>query len=214
VLQIVVESAQRDYNGLTCNLEAAMLKVVRGIVGGVVRQFAGRLSVLCLVAGMAGVSLAEPVTIERDSALRAEPRTDAGVVGNLAQGAAGNAVARQGAWVQVKSGAVTGWLYSFNVRFGAVSTGAGEGSGTGSALGRVFGPRQRVNVTATIGIRGLDEEDLKQAKLDAGQLQELDGFAASLEQAEAHANQVGLSANQVEYLAQPAQSGGESGVQQ
>jgi hypothetical protein len=68
----------------------------------------------------------------------------------------------------------------------------------------VFGPRQRVNVTATIGIRGLDEEDLKQARLDAGQLQELDGFAASLEQAEAHANQV-------EYLAQPAQSSGESG---
>ncbi len=184
-----------------------MLKVVR-------RLCCGLPMLLCLLAVMAGPALAEPVTVERDSALRAEPRTDAGVVGNLAKGAAGDAVARQGAWVQVKSGAMTGWLYSFNVRFGAVTAGAGEGSGAGSALGRVFGPRQRVNVTATIGIRGLDEEDLKQAKFDAGQLQALDGFAASRGQADAYADQAGLSASQVEYLSQPAQSSGEAGSSQ
>jgi hypothetical protein len=180
-----------------------MFKAVFKAMFEVVRRLCSRWFVLFLAAGIAGTAGAEPVTVERESVLRVEPRNDAGVVGNLAQGAAGDAVARQGAWVQVKSGTVTGWLYSFNVRFGAVTAGAG-GSGAGSALGRVFGPRQRVNVTATIGIRGLDEEDLKQARLDAGQLQELDGFAASLEQAEAHANQV-------EYLAQPAQSSGESG---
>ena len=188
-----------------------MFKAVFKAMFEVVRRLCSRWFVLFLAAGIAGTAGAEPVTVERESVLRAEPRNDAGVVGNLAQGAAGDAVARQGAWVQVKSGVVTGWLYSFNVRFGAVTAGASDGSGAGSALGRVFGPRQRVNVTATIGIRGLDEEDLKQARLDAGQLQELDGFAASLEQAEAHANQAGLSANQVEYLAQPVQISGESG---
>lgn len=181
----------------------------------VVRRLCGVLPMLlCLLAVMVGPAVAEPVTVERDSALRAEPRTDAGVVGNLAKGAAGDAVARQGAWVQVKSGAMTGWLYSFNVRFGAVTAGAGEASGAGSALGRVFGSRQGVNVTATIGIRGLDEEDLKQAKFDAGQLQALDGFAASREQADAHAVQAGLSASRVEYLAQPAQSSGDAGASQ
>lgn len=168
----------------------------------VVHKLCGCLTVLCLLAGFAGAALAEPVTLERDSALRAEPRVDAGVVANLAKGVTGDAVARQGAWVQIKSGAVTGWLYSFNVRFGA---GAGEGSGSGSVLGRVFGQRQRPNVTATIGIRGLEEEDLKQARFDGGQLQELDGFAATREQAEAHAGEAGLSASRVEYLALPAQ---------
>lgn len=162
-----------------------------------------------LFATVAAAALAEPVTVERDSVLRTEPRTDAGVVGNLAKGVTGDAVARQGAWVQIKSGAVTGWLYSFNVRFGAVNS--GSGAGAGSALGRVFGPRQQVNVTATIGIRGLDEEDLKQAHFDEGQMRQLDGYAASREQAAAQAGKSGLSATQVEYL---GSSAGESGGSQ
>lgn len=163
-----------------------------------------------LFAMMAAAS-AEPVTVERDSILRAEPRTDAGVAGNLAKGATGDAVARQGAWVQIKSGTVTGWLYSFNVRFGALNP-AGS-SGAGSALGRVFGPRQQVNVTATIGIRGLDEEDLKQAHFDESQMRQLDGYAASREQAAAQAGKSGLSASRVEYLGQSA-AAGESGSSQ
>lgn len=163
---------------------------------------------IVLFATLAAAACAEPVTVERDSVLRAEPRTDAGVAGNLAKGATGDAVARQGAWVQVKSGAVTGWLYSFNVRFGAVNPAGSGGAGGGSALGRVFGPRQQVNVTATIGIRGLDEEDLKQAHFDEAQIQRLDGYAASREQAAAQAGKSGLSATRVEYLGGfPVESG-------
>ncbi|MDP1535679.1 MAG: SH3 domain-containing protein [Burkholderiales bacterium] len=152
-------------------------------------------------------AFAEPVTLERDSVLRAEPRTDAGAVGNLAKGESGEAVARQGAWVQVKSGALIGWLYSFNIRFGT-ATGAGDSAGAGSVLGRVFGPRQRVNVTATIGIRGLDAEDLQQARFDGGQLQALDGFAATPEASAAHAGDAGLSASRIEYLAESAADSG------
>lgn len=159
-----------------------------------------------LLATIAAAAAAEPVTLERDSVLRAEARTDAAVVTNLAKGATGDAVARQGAWVQIKSGAVTGWLYSFNVRFGAANPGGS--AGTGSALGRVFGPRQQVNVTATIGIRGLGEEDLKQAHFDESQMRQLDGHAASREQAAAQAGNSGLSAVRVEYLGQAADSTG------
>lgn len=172
-------------------------------------NFWGRGLLAAWLAVFAVVALAEPVTLERDSVLRAEPRTDAAEVTRLASGATGIAVARQGAWVKVESGGSAGWLYSFNVRFGAAA--GDSGSGAGSVLGRVFGPRQQINVTATLGIRGLGEEDLKQARFDAGQLQELDGFAASREQAEAHAGDAGLSANRVEYLTQPpaaSESGG------
>ncbi len=163
---------------------------------------AGKWLVAWMIAGVAVLAAAEPVTVERDSVVRVEPRADAAVVANLVRGATGEAVARQGAWVQIRAGAATGWLYSFNVRFGAAS--AGGSSGGGSALGRLFGPRQNVNVTATIGIRGLDEEDLKQARFDGGQLQALDGFAADRDQAQAHAGGAGLSATQVDYLAEPA----------
>ncbi len=177
-----------------------------------VRKSSGWLAAIALLSAFSGGAFAEPVTLERDSAVLAEPRAGAGVIGNLSKGATGDAVARQGAWVQVKAGAITGWLYSFNVRFGAVSPGAGEGSGAGSVLGRVFAPRQRVNVTATIGIRGLEEEDLKQARFDAGQMQQLDGFAATREQAEARAATAGLAAVQVDYLGQPATAGSSEPV--
>jgi len=180
----------------------------------IVRKSIVWLLALGLLAGVAGPAWAEPVTVERDSSLFAEPRTGAGVTGNLAKGATGDALARQGAWVQVRSGAMTGWLYSFNVRFGTVSAGSGDGPGAGSALGRVFGPRQRVNVTATIGIRGLDEEDLKQARFDGAQLQTLDSFAATPDQAETRAGTVGLSATSVEYLSQPAGAGESTGSSQ
>lgn len=163
-----------------------------------------------LLATVVLAARAEPVTLERDSVLRAEARTDSAVVTNLAKGTTGDAVARQGAWVQIKSGAVTGWLYSFNVRFGAVNPGGSGAGGAGSALGRVFGPRQQVNVTATIGIRGLGEEDLKQAHFDEGQMQQLDGYAASREQAAAQAATSGLSATRVDYLGGPAGDSGSS----
>lgn len=159
--------------------------------------------VASVLAGVAAMAAAEPVTVERDSVVRAEPRADSTVVTNLARGATGEAVARQGAWVQIKSGTMTGWLYSFNVRFGA-AVGASDGAGGGSVFGRLFGPRQNVNVTATIGIRGLEEEDLKQARFDGGQIQALDGFAAGRDQAQAHAGRAGLSAVRVDYLAEPA----------
>jgi hypothetical protein len=166
------------------------------------------LAVLCFCCGI-GAAAAESVTVERDSVLRAEPRTEAAAVGNLANGATGEALARQGAWVQVRSGTVTGWLYSFNVRFGAT---AASGDGAGSVLGRVFGPRQRVSVTSTIGIRGLDEEDLKQARFDGGQIQQLDAFAASREQAESHAGGAGLNSARIDYLGETARApAGNSG---
>lgn len=176
------------------------------------RRSFSRWLVAGLFAATTAMAFAEPVTLERDSVLRAEPRTDAAAVGNLAKGASGDAVARQGAWVQVKSGALVGWLYSFNVRFGPVA-GAGDGAGGGSVLGRLFGPRQRVNVTATIGIRGLDEEDLKQARFDGGQIQVLDGFAATAEQSAAHANGAGLAASRIDYFTEsaPVAGSGESG---
>ena len=165
-------------------------------MSSVAMRFAGVFVTLCFCGSIGAVS-AEPVTVERESVLRAEPRAEAAAVGNLATGASGEALARQGAWVQVRSGTVTGWLYSFNVRFGAT---AASGDGSGAVLGRIFGPRQRVSVTSTIGIRGLDEEDLKQARFDGGQMQQLEGFAASREQAESHAGEAGLRAARVDYF--------------
>jgi len=152
---------------------------------------------LLLMAMMSPVA-AQQVTVERDSELRAEARLDAKVVATLKQGVRGEVTAKNGAWLNIKTAEAAGWLFSFNVRFASAQQASGSSSVSG--LGRLFGPRQRVNVTSTIGIRGLEEEDLRQARFDAGQLRLLDQYAASRADAESGAQGSGLSAARVDYL--------------
>lgn len=153
---------------------------------------------LAAVLIVAGPAAAQKVTLERDSPLYGEPRLEAAQVAQLQQGAIGEVVSKQGAWLNLKTPAGSGWLFSFNVRF--QSEGAEGSSGTGSALGRLFGPRRSVSVTSTIGVRGLEEEDLKQATFDAEQMKLLDNYAASKEAAEKRARAAGLSRVNLDYL--------------
>jgi hypothetical protein len=141
---------------------------------------------------------AQQVTLERDSPLYAEPRLEAAQVTQLKQGASGEVIGKQGAWLNLKTAGGSGWLFSFNVRFQSQKAEGGDGGG--SALGRVFGPRQNVNVTAAIGIRGLDEQDLKQASFSDSQMKLLDGYVASKQAAENGARATGLAPEKVEYL--------------
>ncbi len=136
---------------------------------------------------------AQQVTLERDSPLYAEPRLEAAQMTQLKQGATGEVMGKEGAWLNLKTAGGSGWLFSFNVRFQSQKAEGGGG-------GPMFGPRRNVNVTAAIGIRGLEEEDLKQASFNAGQMKLLDGYAASKQAAEERARAAGLAPEKVEYL--------------
>jgi hypothetical protein len=157
------------------------------------------LSLLALIFAMAGApAAAQQVTLERDSPLYSEPRLESAPVTQLKQGSTGDVVGKQGGWLNLKTPGGTGWLFSFNVRFPAQRA---EGGDTGSgALGQVFGPRRGVSVTSAIGIRGLDEEDLKQASFNAGQMKLLDDYAVSKQTAEQGARAAGLAPVKVDYL--------------
>jgi SH3 domain-containing protein len=135
--------------------------------------------------------------LERDSPLYSEPRLDASQVTQLKQGATGDVVGKQGGWLNLKTPGGTGWLFSFNVRFPAQKTEGGN-AGASPALGRMFGPQR--NVTSSIGIRGLDEEDLRQASFNAGQMKLLDDYATSKQAAEERSRAEGLAPASVEYL--------------
>jgi len=156
---------------------------------------------LALAAAMlAGASAtAQQVTLERDSPLYAEPRLDASQVAQLKLGATGEVIGKQGAWLNLKTPGGSGWLFSFNVRFPSQQAGSGD-SGAGSAGGRLFGPRRSVSVTSTIGIRGIEEEDLKQASFNADQMKLLDSYVATKQIAERGARATGLAPVSVEYM--------------
>ena len=142
---------------------------------------------------------AQQVTLERESPLYAEPRLDASQVTQLKLGATGEVIGKQGAWLNLKTPAGAGWLFSFNVRFPSQQPGTGD-SGAGSAAGRLFGPRRDVSVTSTIGIRGIGEEDLKQASFNAAQMKLLEGYAATKQAAERGARAAGLAPVSVDYM--------------
>jgi hypothetical protein len=155
-------------------------------------------SLLAALLSAAGCAAAQPVILERDSVLYAEPHLESARVAQLKQGTRGEVSAKQGAWVRLKTPEAAGWLFSFNVRFQSQAPESGESSGT--ALGRLFGPRRNVAVTSTIGIRGLEEEDLKQAKYDGQQMKQLERYSASREVAEAAARAAGLAPVPLPYL--------------
>ena len=161
---------------------------------------------LVVVSLSAALALAaEQVTVQRESSLYAEPRLDAQQVQVLAPGTVAEVAGKSGAWLSVRTPTAAGWVFSFNVRFNVEPSDAAPGSsgGTASAIGRVFGPRRDVNVTSTIGVRGLDTEDLRQAQFNAEQMKLLDGYMSSKDQAEESARARGLTAMQVEYLQAP-----------
>ena len=114
-----------------------------------------------------GLAAAQQVTLSKDSTLHAEPNAGAAAVAQLKEGAAAEVLVRKGAWVQLKSAAGTGWVYAFNVNYGSA----------GSAPAPAAASAQRRATTSTIGIRGLDKEDMKNATFDGKQLDALDSFA-------------------------------------
>ena len=148
-----------------------------------------------IVFAIGQASAQEQAVLERDAALLSEPRNGAPVVAQLKQGASGEVIARKGAWVNLRTASGSGWLFSFNVRFQAAGTPAGAAKPSVAAP-----PARRGPITATIGIRGLDEEDMRQARFDPAQMRLLDQYAASRQDSEQAARASGLAPARVEYF--------------
>jgi hypothetical protein len=111
-------------------------------------------------------------------------------------------LARSGGWTKVEAGGQQGYVRVFHLRFPAVaetaSSSGGALSGLGSALG--FGRQRSQSTTiATTGIRGLSQEDLKNASPDAAALQRMHSYRADAAGAERFAREGKLSAHNVDY---------------
>ncbi len=149
---------------------------------------------------------AEQATVERESRIHAKPQLDAPEVAVALPGTVADVLGKSGAWLNVRTPAATGWIFSFNVRFIVNASDApASASGGDSAIGRLFGPRRGINVTSTIGVRGLEKEDLRRTQFSAEQMRQLDAFALPKEAAKESACARGLTASQVDYLEAGAQ---------
>lgn len=156
---------------------------------------------LLLGASLLAASVhAGPGTLLRDESLRSQPAATAPVSAQVGRGTAVDIVARRGGWLQVKTGRAQGWVRLLSVR-------AGQGGSGGAGLGDVVGVATRradpSRVVSVAGVRGLNEDQLRQARFDADELARLDNYSATLSQGRNHASRAGLSTVNVPSLPRP-----------
>src|SRR5215467_1611804 len=133
----------------------------------------------------------------RDTEVKKEPYSDAQTVGTLAEKAKVKVLDRQNGWMQIESGAQSGWVRMLSIRMDSGSSGFVSGLKSLFTVARTGSSGQ----TVTTGVRGLDKEDIKNAKPNPEELKKLAGFVASKADAEKFAAGNPRLANQrIDYL--------------
>ena len=166
-------------------------------------------TVLFLAAALlaAPLAFAETGTLVRASELKAEPFTDAATLAKLAEQSQVEVLKRQGAWARVKAPEGEGWLRLLSLKLGAggpppVKAEGGDGKLEGAALSLLgIGPKSQPTVAT--GVRGLSEEDLKNARPNPRELERMDQYAVSGRDAKAFAESAKLSDQRIEYVPAP-----------
>lgn len=159
------------------------------IVAALVAAFAGG-------AAYAAEKLASGQVL-REASLKKEPFSDAEDVTELEAGSEVHILGRQGAWLQVKAGEHSGWLRMLAVR-GAATSRAGD-SGLTQAINVARSGASGTSVAT--GVRGLSKEQIQNAQPNTAELERMQRYVQSEDQARSFAQQKpALAEASVEYV--------------
>ena len=175
------------------------------------------LTLLLLFLLVLPVHADEPGLVVRLAGVYAKPDSTTALIGQLTPGSQVSVFQRQGGWKEVFSEdeELIGWVRSYQVREGTVvqqneSEDAGSDSrgflaGLASIsrqASRFFSGRSSSSSssTATIGVRGLSEEEIESAKPDFEEFVRLKQYASNTERAEQFRLEGQLNAQQIEHL--------------
>ncbi len=148
----------------------------------------------------ATAAMAETAKTAHPTNLYADSQSDAATLASLPQDAPVEVLQRRGAWTQVKSGAQTGWVRMLNLRFDAQGGAATSGNG-GSSLNSLASLGRKSNSgTETNAVRGINEEDLKNAQPNPAAFQKMTTLASDKPTAQKFGTKYKLAAKQVPYL--------------
>jgi uncharacterized protein YgiM (DUF1202 family) len=172
-----------------------------------------RLLFVSLAAALVSVAVfaQEAATTNRQTELKAEPKVEAATVATLPEGTNVKAVARQSGWTKVEAEQKSGWVRVFHLRFKST---VGESSeGGGSKLLSFLGGAKREpdKQIATVGVRGLSEQDLKSASPNPEAFKKMQSFRADKPTGERYAHEAKLAAVSVEYVESASQSSSKGG---
>ncbi len=148
-------------------------------------------------------SLAAPVHAEqvaytvRSTEIKQQPFSDAATVATLNEKTSVNILSRQGGWMKISSERGSGWVKLLSLRSNSTAGKQGD-SGLQSLLNA--GRSGSSGVTVATGVRGLSEEDLKNARPNPRELEKLQRYAVDKAQAEKFARGAKLKNQQLDYL--------------
>jgi hypothetical protein len=145
----------------------------------------------------------DPATLVQAAELRQSPAAGAPVIATLAAGDAVAVLEMRGEHAKVDAQGRTGWVAAAALRLGE-GTGAASGGATSWLRGLTGllggGPRRgERQATVSMGVRGLQSEDIANAQPDPAAVQRLDRYRALPEQALAYARGEGLASISVDY---------------
>lgn len=164
---------------------------------------------LCLglyVLSAAAAQAGETAYTVRATELKAKPFADAATLLSLAEHGKVEIVTRQASWMQVKADGTTGWLKMLSLRLGNAEAQKKTGD---SGLGALFNVAAKGNSggTVTTGVRGLSEENLKNAHPNPQALEAMQNYAVSEKNAISFAKAGKLAKQHMDYLS-PSDKGG------
>jgi hypothetical protein len=147
---------------------------------------------------------AETGSALKEDVLRKEPYSDALKIGNLARGETLQILDKKGAWLKVKTTKAMGWVRLLSVKKGTAASSNQIKGVWDVASGRAGTGK----VVATTGVRGLTEEDLKNARYNEAEIKKMERYTQTTQEGQQFAQKGGLRAIKFSYLPS-SQEGGE-----
>lgn len=142
---------------------------------------------------------ADTAFMARATELKAKPFADAETLATLAEQTKVEILTRQASWMQIKAEAGIGWVKMLSVRMG--NPGAPSKSGD-SGIGKIFNlaTTGSSGSTVTTGVRGLSEEQLRNAQPNPEGFKTFQSYAVKKEDAQKFAKAGQLKAEKLDYL--------------
>lgn len=171
-------------------------------MGTGMRRIVAILLTAILLCRVTSAEAAEKGLVLRASDLLAQPFIDAAKSGPLTANQPVTIIQRRGAWANVEAGGKTGWVRVLNLRLEPGAAGAARPGGARPSGGNPMSLLQTGSSgrTVTTGVKGMDEEDIRNATPDYAELELLGTLAASADDARATATKANLKENAVDYL--------------
>jgi len=158
--------------------------------------------VACAASTASGLRAAEVAYTVRAIEMKQEPLTDAATLASLSEKSPVEILQRQGGWARIKSASASGWVRLLSLRFSPAS---GEGQKGDSGIKSLFNVAltgSSGTVVAT-GVRGLSEEDLKNAQPNPQELKKMRSYAANKSEALEFSRKVKLAPQSIDFVPAP-----------